>query len=281
MADGAGGSPLPDRWGQAGDVPEGHTIHRLAIDHAAALAGQPVGVSSPQGRFAGADRVDGAVLDSTEAWGKHLFYRFEGERIVHVHLGLYGKFTGQPLPSPEPRPTCRMRLEGEDVVLDLVGPITCRLVTPDEREDVVDRLGPDPIRPDADRERMWTALQRRRIPIGQALLDQRIVAGVGNVFRAEALFVHGIDPTRPARDLTRDEFEALWATLVVMLRRGVTDGRIITVDPKEIGTTRRKIRRADATYVYKRDDCLRCGTPIRRWDMAGRWAYACPTCQAA
>ena len=95
---------------------------------------------------------DGAVLDATEAWGKHLFYLFEGERIVHVHLGLYGKFTEHllPPPPPAPRPTCRMRLGGDDVVLDLVGPITCRLITPDERDDVVDRLGPAPIRPDAD-----------------------------------------------------------------------------------------------------------------------------------
>lgn len=260
-------------------MPEGHTIHRLAAEHAELFAGRRLDASSPQGRFAGAVEVDGTVLEGTEAWGKHLFYRFEAERIVHVHLGLYGKYTRQPVPPPPPRPTCRMRLVAPSAAVDLVGPITCALITPDERGAVVDRLGPDPLRADADPERMVAAMRRRRGPVGQALLDQRVVAGVGNVYRAEALFVHGIHPLRPANDLSGDEVLALWSTLAAMLRLGVEEGHIITVDADELGVDRADLSPMEGRYVYRQEHCLRCGTPVRRWDLAGRWAYACPTCQ--
>lgn len=250
-------------------MPEGHTIHRLARQHRRALAGQRLAVSSPQGRFPGAAEVDGARLEGTDAWGKHLFYEFEGERFVHVHLGIYGTFTEHPLPPPDPRPTTRMRLVGDAVAYDLVGPTTCRVLAPDGRDAVVARLGPDPLRRDADPVKAFRSLQRRRISIGQALLDQSIVAGVGNVFRAEALFVHGIHPLRPAASIDPETWAALWATLVRMLRAGVRAGRIVTVPRAE--------RRDGATrYVYRREHCLRCGAPVQRWNLAGRWAYACP-----
>ena len=91
-------------------MPEGHTIHRLARDHATWFAGRPVAVSSPQGKFAGADQVDGRLLESTDAYGKHLFHHYEGAAIVHVHLGLFGKFFQRGVPAPPPRDTVRMRL---------------------------------------------------------------------------------------------------------------------------------------------------------------------------
>ena len=244
-------------------MPEGHTLHRLALDHSALLAGQRVRVTSPQGRFAGADAVDGRVFVGAEAWGKHLFHEYEDDLLVHVHLGLYGKFTTHPLPAPAPRETCRMRVVGDAAAVDLVGATRCEVVSPAERDAVVDRLGPDPIRRDADPERAWRALQRRRVPVGQALMDQSVVAGVGNVFRAEALFAHRIDPMLPANELDRERFDALWRTLVRLLRKGVRENRI------------------SGRRVYKQDTCRECGTPIRRWDLAGRWAYACPTCQTA
>lgn len=245
-------------------MPEGHTLHRLALDHAGDLTGHAVRVTSPQGRFAGTGRVDGHTFLGAEAWGKHLFHEYDTGDLVHVHLGLYGKFTRHaPLPAPEPRPTCRMRIVGDDVAIDLVGATRCEALSPDERDALIDRLGPDPIRRDADPERAWRALQRRRIPIGQALMDQTVIAGVGNVYRAEVLFAHRIDPMRPSSALARDEFDALWKTLVRLLRKGVRENRI------------------SGREVYKQEACKVCGTPIRRWDLAGRWAYACPTCQAA
>lgn len=242
-------------------MPEGHTLHRLALDHTADLAGRRVRVSSPQGRFAGAARVDGQLFVAADAWGKHLFHEYESGDLVHVHLGLYGKFTRHPLPPPSPRETCRMRIVGDAVTIDLVGAARCAVMTAHERDELVDRLGPDPIRRDADPERAWRALQRRKIPVGQALMDQSVIAGVGNVYRAEVLFEHRIDPMRPSSALTREEFDAIWRSLVRLLRKGVRENRI------------------SGRRVYKQEACGACGTEIRRWDLAGRWAYACPTCQ--
>jgi endonuclease-8 len=260
-------------------MPEGHTIHRLARDHRAWFAGERVAVSSPQGRFAGASEVDGQVLTDTDAWGKHLFHHYDSGAIVHVHLGLFGRFRHHDAPPPQPRDTVRMRVASGGHVVDLVGATACELLTPGERDDLVERLGPDPIRPDADPERAWAALQRRRVGIGRALMDQAVLAGVGNVYRAEVLFVHGLHPEVPARDVDRDTWDAVWQTLVGWLRRGVEERRIVTTDPDEIGTPRSRMARDETLYVYKREACKRCGTPIRRWDLAGRWAYACETCQ--
>ena len=261
-------------------MPEGHTIHRLARDHAEWFAGQRVRVASPQGRFhAAAGLLDGTVLEATDAHGKHLFHRYEGERYVHVHLGLFGRFFVHDNPPPEPRETTRYRLIGGSRTTDLVGATACELLDEEEVVAIRARLGPDPIRDDADPEQAWAAIQRRSIGIGRALMDQKVLAGVGNVYRAEVLFVHGVHPELPSRELPRDTFDAMWATLVTWLRRGVEERRIITVDPAEVGRPRSRMRREDSTYVYKRDTCRRCERDVRRYDLAGRWVYVCETCQ--
>jgi endonuclease VIII len=261
-------------------VPEGHTIHRLARDHAGWFAGQQVRVTSANGRFAeAAALLDGQVLETTEAYGKHLFHRFEGGRIVHVHLGLFGKVLVQDAPPQPPRDTSRYRVVGPAHAIDLVGATACDLFTDDEVDALLARLGPDPLRADADPDRAWAALQRRSVAIGRALMDQAVLAGVGNVYRAEVLFVHGVHPELPARDLPRATWEAMWRTLVTWLRRGVRQGRIVTTDPEEIGRPRSRMRADERLHVYKRAACRRCGDGIRRWDLAGRWAYACETCQ--
>jgi endonuclease VIII len=262
-------------------VPEGHTIHRLARDHASWFAGQPVRVSSASGRFADAAALlDGEVLEATDAYGKHLFHRYAGDRFVHVHLGLFGKVFVHDVPAPPPRDTSRYRVVGAGHAIDLIGATACDLLTADEVDALVARLGPDPIRRDADPQRAWAALQRRSIGIGRALMDQAVLAGVGNVYRAEILFVHGVHPELPARELPRETWDAMWQTLVEWLRRGVRQRRIITTDPAEIGRPHSRMRRDERLYVYKREACRRCATPIRRWDLAGRWAYACESCQA-
>src|SRR3954469_2229959 len=176
-------------------VPEGQTLHLLARDHPRDLGGRPVHVTSPQGRAAGvAARLDGRVLERAEAYGKHLFHHWEGiDDVLHVHLGLFGKFTRHASPPPPPAtPNVRVRLEGAAWTVDLTGPTVCELLDPEGVDRVVARLGPDPLRRDADPELAWTRLRRRRVPVGVALMDQAVFAGVGNVFRAEALFVLGI-----------------------------------------------------------------------------------------
>jgi len=261
-------------------VPEGHTIHRLALDHTALLAGRTVAVTSPQGRFAdAARRVDGRRLETVAAYGKHLFYEWSTGDIIHAHLGLFGKFFTLATPPPAPRDTVRLRLTGPEATVDLIGATECELIDPDGVQAILRRLGPDPLRRDGNPEHAWPKLQRRASPIGLALMDQSVIAGVGNVYRAESLYVHAIHPEVPCRDVTHDQWLSLWTTLRAWLRQGVKDRIIITVPPADVGKPRSRITKGEALYVYKQDACRRCHTPIRRWDLGGRWAYACETCQ--
>ncbi|MCC6830190.1 MAG: Fpg/Nei family DNA glycosylase [Thermoleophilia bacterium] len=261
-------------------MPEGHTIHRAATEHRGLLAGREVEVRSPQGRFAdGARLLDGRRLDDVEAHGKHLFYRWDTGDIVHVHLGLFGKFRRHEGTPPEPRPTTRLRMAVPAGAIDLTGPTACALMDEGGRERILTRLGPDPLRDDADPERFVRRVLRSRAPVGTLLMDQSVIAGVGNVYRAESLFARGIHPSREGRDLTEDEARALWDTVREMLRDGVRRGRIITTSPHELGIPRSRMRRGDRTYVYRQDACRRCGGPVERWTVAGRNAFACPACQ--
>lgn len=269
-------------------MPEGHTVHRAARLQRRLLRGRPVAADSPQGRFAaGAAVIDGRVLTTVEAWGKHLFYRWSGDAVLHVHLGLFGRFhtsrrDGAEAPLPIPTPGTRLRLVTDHAVLHLAGPTACELVDPPGEEAILTRLGPDPLRRDADPERAWAALRRRTVPIGATLLDQAVVCGIGNVYRAEVLFVTGIAPQRPARAVTRAEFDALWATVSAMLRAGERSGRIVTVQPGEVGAgSLARVPRREAVYVYGRagQPCRRCGTTVLAATMAARTVSWCPRCQ--
>lgn len=270
-------------------MPEGHTIHRIARDHGRLLVGRRVRVSSPQGRFAAdAARVDGAVLERIEPYGKHLFYRWSTGEVGHVHLGLFGKFRVQRTDgSPDPIGQVRMRLQAEPdgdhaqyTTVDLAGPTACTIDPPSVRRDILARLGPDPIRRGARPDAMIERIQRSSRGIGDLLMDQSVVAGIGNVYRAEALFVTGIHPLRPGVDCDRGELEALWSTAQGMLRQGVRDNRIVTVRREDLGIAPNvRIKRGEATYAYKRDRCLLCGDEIRRIEIANRTCYFCPTHQ--
>ncbi len=262
-------------------MPEGHTIHRIAKDHAPVLTRRPVAVTSPQGRFsADAQLVDGVVLDRIEPYGKHLFYEWANGLVGHVHLGLFGKYRVSLGPeSPAPVGMVRMRMATEAGTVDLAGPTDCSIGTADDRDAVVARLGPDPLRRDARPQVAIERMRKSKQPIGQLLLDQRVLAGVGNVFRAEALFVNGIHPSRPGTKLDDAELEAIWATTVAMLRQGVKDNRIITIDRREFPVKKGRHRRGETTYVYHRDVCLRCATPVQTIELGGRACYFCPTCQ--
>ncbi len=255
-------------------MPEGHTIHRIARDQTRTLARRVVGVSSPQGRFAsGAALIDGLVLEAIEAWGKHLFYRFEHDRILHVHLGLYGRYWPFRPPGEATHRQVRLRLEGEGHGYDLTGPTACDVIDATERDSIVARLGPDPLRRDSDPSTVPARLARRRSAIGVALMDQSVVAGVGNVYRAECLFVHRMHPERPSNTVGSEQWLDMWETLSRMLRDGVRMRRIVTVrDDPRVHDSRQR-------YVYRQDRCAYCDTAIRRWDLAGRWAYACEHCQ--
>ena len=266
-------------------VPEGHTIHRYARLHRRDLSARAVHAWSPQGRFAdGAAELDGRTLDTVDARGKHLFYRWEGGLILHVHLGLFGRFTAhRSVPAPTRTDGTRLAMATPDVAIHLSGPTDCRLIDEDDEAAIRTRLGPDPI---ADRRKGLPSfadhMGRRSVGIGAALLDQKAVAGIGNVYRAEALFLEGIHPTVRARDLTDDELASLWDRLVSLLRAGERAGRILTVDPVDVGASRAsELDRDERLYVYKRgsEPCRRCRTPIVRWELAGRSIWACQSCQ--
>ncbi|CAN5453852.1 Fpg/Nei family DNA glycosylase [soil metagenome] len=262
-------------------MPEGHTIHRIAKDHSPILVGGPVAVSSPQGRFAeSAALVDGVVLRKIEPYGKHLFYWWENGLVGHVHLGLFGKFRITPGPGPTPVVgQVRMRLATDDGTIDLAGPTDCSVGSADDRDAIVARLGPDPLRRDAKADVALERMARSKLPIGAILLDQKVLAGVGNVFRAEALFVNGIHPQRTTSSCTPDELHAVWDTLTAMLKQGVKDDRIVTVDRRKVPIPAGKFRRGDTTYVYHREICLKCGAPVQTVKLGGRSCYFCPVCQ--
>jgi len=124
------------------------------------------------------------------------------------------------------------------------------------------------------------ALRARRTPVGAALLDQSLIAGVGNVFRAEALFACGIHPERPASALSEDEARCLWDTVTRMLRDGVRRNRIATVPAAERDRREPEGRGKDR-FVYHRAGlpCRRCGTAVVEKPLAGRRLFFCPSCQ--
>jgi endonuclease-8 len=243
-----------------------------------------VAVGSPQGRFAAsAALVDGRVLEHTEAYGKHLFHHYGPGLVVHVHLGLYGRISDEPLPAAEPVGQVRMRMVGTTHYADLRGATACELITEAEAAAIHARLGEDPLRPDADPDRAWNRISRSRAPLATLLMDQTLIAGVGNVYRAEVLFRHGLDPQLPGRSLRREQWDAMWADLVELLTEGYRRGLIETLrpehDPLSDGATGVSARRV---YVYRRagEPCLVCGTPVAHAEHAARNLFWCPTCQS-
>ncbi|MEN3583932.1 DNA-formamidopyrimidine glycosylase family protein [Streptomyces sp. ZYX-F-203] len=270
-------------------MPEGHTIHRLARDYAATFGGEVVRATSPQGRFGeAAALLDGTPLRAADAHGKHLFLGFGSDEEadwVHIHLGLFGKVAFGPAPAPPPTDTVRLRLSSDSAYVDLRGPATCALITGAEKRAVHERLGPDPLRADADPAAAYGRIRRSRAGVAALLMDQRVVAGVGNVYRAEVLFRQGLDPHRPGREIEPGRWEALWADLVELMRQGVRRDRIDTVrrahTPEAMGRPPRVDAHGGEVYVYRRagQRCHVCGGGIRTAELAGRNLFWCPGCQ--
>lgn len=185
---------------------------------------------------------------------------------------------------PDPVGQVRVRLLNTEAVADLRGPTACEVLTRAEVAAVLERLGPDPANengPDAA-ARFIRRAQRKRTPIGLVLMDQSVIAGIGNVYRAELLFRAGIDPHRPASSLTEAELHALWLDWAYLLDIGIRVGQMMTIDGLEGSDYRNALRRrADRHWVYKREGlpCRRCGTNITLEVMANRKLYWCPGCQ--
>lgn len=263
-------------------MPEGHSIRRYADHHRTLFEGRDVVATSPQGRFRkGAERISGRTLLSVDTHGKHLFYRWQRAETLHIHLGLYGKFRTFNTEPPPPTPGTRLTLAADGVTIYLAGPTVCELITPSQEETVRARLGPDPLQSGTrgnTAAEFVARLSRRSIPIGAAILDQGVIAGLGNIYRAEALFLLGINPKTPANELDPTRAADLWKTSARLLRKGVKQGKIVTV-PRPRG----RGNKTDNLYVYQRErfPCRKCGGPISTGEMANRSIWWCGTCQAS
>jgi endonuclease-8/formamidopyrimidine-DNA glycosylase len=312
-------------------VPEGHSVHRLARQFGDVFAGERLAVSSPQGRFApGAALLDGHVMTSATAHGKHLFLEFEHGLLLHVHLGLYGAWDfggdasfrgassigaprkvgerevyddgGAAEPAsvvaassayhgpPVPVGAVRVRLVGGHGWADLRGATTCETITEAEAAAVLARLGPDPLRNrPGDGDAFAVAVAGKRTALAGLLMDQKVIAGVGNVYRAELLFRQRLNPWLPGAELSPASARRLWDDTAAMMSDGVRDGRIITTPPRYwngagAGGSRLAVPDPDhAHFVYRRHglDCRDCGTPVALTEMAARKLYWCPRCQQA
>jgi formamidopyrimidine-DNA glycosylase len=168
---------------------------------------------------------------------------------------------------------------------DLRGPTACELQTPDEVTATIAKLGPDPLVDDiAQGEEQFTAVVRRKpTPIGQLLMDQSVVSGIGNVYRAELLFRARQNPHTPGRDVRDDVVRDLWRDWVRLLAIGVETGQMMTMDDLDTDAYRAAMaHRDDRHWVYHRAGlpCRVCGTAILVEEMATRKLYWCPKCQA-
>lgn len=207
---------------------------------------------------------------------------------------------------PEPKGAVRVRLVSDHGWADLRGPTACEVITPAESEAVRRRLGPDPLNKlPSDAQEFARRIRASSTSIASQLMKQEVLAGVGNVYRAEVLFRLGLDPMLPGKTLQADEAQALWDDIGRIMADGVRDGRIITTElsdrPAGVGldvghglrerrelssasstsSTNKDVPVDDAHYVYKREGlpCRHCGTEIAMKELGGRKLYWCPGCQ--
>ena len=247
-----------------GNVPEGDSLHRAA-HRLQVLVGQRIAAESPHPRAQAervAERIDGRTLESVTALGKNLILRFEGGIVLRSHLRMSGRW------SVRPRGEARagkpwLVLGGERVEGVLWnGPVLELHIR------AMAGLGPDilerPPRIDAMLERMRRADQTRWF--GETLLDQSLVAGIGNMWLAEALWEAELSPWRRLRDVPEAERKRALEVAAELMRESVDNGR----------------GRRHRVYRLVGQPCPRCRTRIRSWGQGddNRMAYWCPTCQA-
>jgi len=250
---------------------EGDTILRTARRLEAALAGRRVAVAAPnpRGRAAGVDALDGAMLRGARALGKHLLLDF-GELTLHSHLGMSGSWHlyRRGAGWRRPRSSAWVVLDGgEHTAAQWGGPTLRVLRTAQLRRDpTLARLGPDVLAPAADPDALSASLRVAgpERELGEALLDQTLIAGVGNVFKSEGCFAARLSPWRRLGELDDGELRGAIVATRELMQRAVADGR----QPR-------------AVYRRRGRPCPTCGRPIRSRGQgdANRTTYWCPTCQ--
>ncbi|MCU1443851.1 MAG: glycosylase [Cryobacterium sp.] len=242
-------------------------------------------IASANGRM-GQTNQRGTVLDTA---GENSLHSIGAPRRTRVRMAEQetlrpAEGNGDDTFPPEPVGQVRVRLLTESVSADLRGPTACEVLHPAQVEAVIAKLGPDPQLDDSqDAEDRFTAVIRRKpTPIGLLLMDQNVVSGIGNVYRAEMLFRARIDPHRPGKSLSEEEVRALWRDWAHLLAIGVATGQMMTMDDLSgEDYVNAMANRADRHWVYKREGlpCRVCGTHITLEEMGARKLYWCPFCQ--
>jgi len=253
-------------------MPEGDTIHRAARRLDVALRGREIvqaDAPNPRSPIHGrAKRLEGTTLERVEARGKHLLAHFSGGHVIHSHLGMNGRWW---ITADGRMPYGKLWLvlsSGRGIASQTGGKLL-RLVTESKvRNDPgLAQLGPDPLAGEFDVEATADRLRRRGagMEVGEALLDQTIIAGIGNAIRNEALFRSGMSPWRRVEELSRAELE-----------------RLVRENERVMQISMAKGRRPRAIYRANRRGCPACGGRIsaRGQGDANRTAYWCPACQA-
>jgi endonuclease-8 len=249
---------------------EGDTILRTARRIESALGGQRLAVraSNGRGRAAGVERLDGRRLDRAEPRGKHLLLHFE-DLVLHSHLGMSGSWQLYPRGGRwrKPPATAWTALAGEQSEAVQFGGPTLRVLTSAQmrRDPILARLGPDILGPDLDLGQAAASL--RAAPdreLGDALIDQRLVAGIGNIFKSEACFASGANPWSRVGELADQELRETLAAARRLMRESVDEGRP-----------------GRAVYGRAGQPCPVCGTRIaaRGQGDDNRRTYWCPRCQ--
>jgi endonuclease-8 len=243
-------------------VPEGDAVHRAARK-LQALVGERLDVETPHPRAAVkglAGRLDGRRLERVEALGKNLFLHFEGGIVLRSHLRMKGRWSVRQAGDRRVG-TPWLVLRGSAVeALQWNGPVL------ELETDVVRRLGPDILAPEPDYDGMLSRLRRAPAStyVGQAMLDQRLVAGIGNKWMAEALWEARVSPWRAIGGVADAELRSAFEAATRLMRESLAGAR-------------------GARVVYRRSGrpCPRCGEAIRSRGQgdANRTAYWCPRCQ--
>lgn len=287
-------------------MPEGDTIFRTATSLRRWLAGRAI--TEARSAVAGLDarRLVGRRVDTVEAQGKHLLIRFSGGLILHSHMRMSGSWHVYPTGERWRRPARQARLVLEAGTRSAVcfnAPIIELLADHEERaHPSLRRLGPDILGPDVFKaDSLDGEVIRRRArardeaspTIGELLLDQQVVAGIGNIYRCETLFACGINPRTPSSSIDDATIDRLVATASRLMANNATVGSTIARRFEGTGPAREATGGArpatsgvaDQPWVYGRGSlpCRRCGTTVER-GMLGRQArsvYWCPSCQPA
>ena len=265
-------------------MPEGHSIHRVANTFRGDYLDSKVKIVSPQGRFeSDAKLVSGRKLLTSTAVGKQLFLGFDNELTIRIHLGIYGKWNFYKVPvakAPDVWGQVRARFGVKSASADLRGPTVCEVIDQDAVNLVLKRLGPDPLNPDpsgAEAVKFVSKVKGSQVPIGAALMNQAVISGIGNVYRAELLFRAGLNPKTPGQKITESALIAIWDYAVKLMRIGVRTGMMLTRDDHSSG----RVLVRDRYFVYKREglECRLCNKKVLMEEFLARKLYWCPKCQ--